>query len=124
MHQTVNKRKNWSTPQIKGVHNFWWQMFRGSWSAISKFFNQWLEQPDEITDRLTQGRYQTVLLPKAEDLSNERNYCPATCLNICFEMLTNMIGNYMKEHAEKKHVGQKPTENLFWSSGNCRPVNH
>ena len=53
MHQTVNKRKNWSTPQINGVQNFWWQMFRGSWSAISKFFNQWLEQPDEITDRLT-----------------------------------------------------------------------
>ena len=48
------------------------EFFRGTWSAILRCFNQWLEEPDEIPDWLTQGR--TVLLPKTEDLSNERNY--------------------------------------------------
>ena len=62
LHQTVKKLKNCSTPGIDG----------GTWSAILRCFNQWLEQPDEIPDLLTQG--QTVLLPKIEDLRNERNY--------------------------------------------------
>lgn len=41
LHQTV--KKNWSTPGIDGVHNFWWKKFTGIWSAILKCFNQWLE---------------------------------------------------------------------------------
>ena len=76
LHQTVKKRKNWFTPGIDGVQNFWWKKFTGIWSAILRCFNQWLEQPDEIPDWLTQGR--TFLLPKTEDLSNERNYCQIT----------------------------------------------
>ena len=72
LHQTVKKRKSWSAPGINGVQNFWWKKFRGTWSAILRCFNQWLEQSDEIPDWLTQGR--PVLLPKTEDLSNERNY--------------------------------------------------
>ena len=30
LHQTVKKRKNWSTPGIDGVQNFWWKKFRGA----------------------------------------------------------------------------------------------
>ena len=55
----------------KKFRNLWWKKFRGTWSAILRCFNQWFEQLDEIPDWLTQGR--TVLLRKAEDLSNERN---------------------------------------------------
>ena len=54
LHQTVKKRKNWSAPGVDGVHNFWWKKFRGTRSAILRCFNQWLEQPDEIPDWLTQ----------------------------------------------------------------------
>ena len=91
LHQTVEKRKNWSAPGIDGVQNFWWKKFRGAWSAILGCFNQWLELPDEIPDWLTHGR--TVLLPKTEDLSNEGNYCLITCLNTCYRIFTGMIGN-------------------------------
>ena len=94
LHQTVKKRKNWSAPGIDGVRKFWWKKFRGVWSAILRCFNQWLEKPDEIPDSLTQGR--TVLLPKNEDLSNERNHRPITCLNTCCKIFTGVIGNYMK----------------------------
>ena len=39
----------------------------------------WVEQLDETAEWLTQGR--TVLLPKTEELSNEKNYHSITCLN-------------------------------------------
>ena len=99
---TVKKRKNWSAVGIDGVQNFWWKKFRGTWSSILRCFNQWIEQPDEIPEWLTQGR--TVLLTKIEDLSNERNYRPITCLNTCYEIFTGMIGNYMKEHAKRNNT--------------------
>ena len=51
---------------------------------------------------MTEGR--TVLLPKTEDLSNERNYRPITCLNTCYKIFTGMIGNFMKEHAERNKI--------------------
>ena len=84
-YETVKKRKNWSAPGIDaGVQNFWWKKFRGTWSSILRCFNQWIEQPDEIPEWLTQGR--TVLLTKTEDLSNERNYRPSTCLKTCYKI--------------------------------------
>ena len=51
---------------------------------------------------MTEGR--TVLLPKTEDLSNERNYRPITCLNTCYKIFPGMIGNFMKEHAERNKI--------------------
>ena len=65
-------------------------------------FTRWSEQPEVIPDWLTQGR--TVLSPKTEDLSNERNYRPITCLNTCYKIFTGMIGKYMKEHAERNNI--------------------
>ena len=54
LHQAVKKRKNWSAPGIYGVQNFWWKKFKGTWSAILRCFNQWLEKADEIPEWLTQ----------------------------------------------------------------------
>ena len=102
LQQTVKKRKNWSAPAIDGIQNFWWKKFRDAWSAILRCFNQWLELPDEIPDWLAQGRI--VLLPKTEDLNNEGNYHPITCLSTCYKIFTWMIGNYMKEHAERTNI--------------------
>ena len=62
----------------------------------------WVEQLDETAEWLTQGR--TVLLPKTEELSNEKNYHPITCLNTCHKIFTGIIGNYMKDHAERNDI--------------------
>ena len=43
----------------------------------------------------------TVLLPKTEELGNEKKYRPVTCLNTCYTTFTGMIGNYMKDHATR-----------------------
>ena len=65
-------------------------------------FNLWVEQPDEIPEWLTQGL--TVLLPKTEGLSNEKNYLLITCLNACYKIFTGIIGNFMKDHAERNEI--------------------
>ena len=98
----VKKRKNWSAPGIDGIQNFWWKKLKGAWKSIIRCFTRWREQPEVIPDWLTQGR--TVLLPKTEDLSSERNYRPITCLNTCYKIFTGMIGKYMKEHAERNNI--------------------
>ena len=61
-----------------------------------------MEQPEEIPTWLTLG--QTVLLPKTEDVSNEKNYRPITCLNTVFKISTEMIGSYMKNHADRNNI--------------------
>ena len=98
----VKQRKNWSAPGIDGIQNFWWKKLKGAWKSIIRCFTRWREQPEVIPDWLTQGR--TVLLPKTEDLSSERNYRPITCLNTCYKIFTGMIGKYMKEHAERNNI--------------------
>ena len=102
VYNTIKKRKNWSSPGIDGVQNFYWKKLKGTWSALTRCFNKWVEQPEEIPDWLTQGR--TVLLPKSEDLSNEKNYRPITCLNTCYKLFTGILGNYMKDHAERNEI--------------------
>ena len=118
LQQTVKKRKNWSAPGIDGVQNFWWKKFRGIWSGILRCSSQWLEQPDEMSDWLTQGR--TVLLPKTEDLSNMRNYHAITCFNICYKIFTGMIGNCMEDHADRSNIWDR--SQLGTCSGVLRTV--
>lgn len=89
-------------------------MFRGIWSAMLRYFNQWIEQPPEIPDWLK--KRQTILLAKTEDLSNKRNYCPITCLNV------GMIGNYIKELPENYNIWYR--SKLGTSSGVLGTVDH
>ena len=71
------------------MQNFCLKKFKGTWSSILRCLNQWREQPDEVPEWLTQGR--TVLLPKTEDLNNEKNYLSIACLNTCYKIFTGMI---------------------------------
>ena len=89
-HRKEVKRKNWSAPRINGVENFLWKKFRGTCSAILRCFNQWLEQPDEIPDWLTQGRI--VLTPKTKDLSNERKLST----NYLFLLVITITARYLR----------------------------
>ena len=103
--EAVKKRKNWSAPGLDGIQNFWWKKLRGSWKAVVACFQRWVEQPDAIPEWITEGR--TVLLPKSEDLSSERDYRPITCLNTCYKLFTSMIASYMKDHADRNGIWDK-----------------
>mgnify|MGYP001794280516 CR=1 FL=1 len=46
----------------------------------------------------------TALVPKSEDLNDEKEYRPLTCLNTCYKIF---VGSYMKEHAERNNLWNK-----------------
>ncbi|CAB4015298.1 Hypothetical predicted protein [Paramuricea clavata] len=50
LYETVRKRKNWSAPGIDEIQNFWWKKFRGTWKALVRRFNEWIEQPERIPE--------------------------------------------------------------------------
>ena len=52
----VKRRKNWSTPGIDGIQNFWWKKLKGPWKSIIRCFTRWREQPEVIPDWLTEGK--------------------------------------------------------------------
>ena len=68
LYKTIRKRKNWSAPGIDGIQNFWWKKLRGTWKAMVKSFNKWIEQPEIIPEWITQGR--TLFLKIAQNGRN------------------------------------------------------
>lgn len=46
----------------------------------------------------------TVLLPKSDDLSNEKNYNFITCLNTSYKIFLGITAGYMKEYAERNSI--------------------
>ena len=45
-----------------------------------------------------------VLLPKTNDLIDEKNYCPITCLNTSYNLLIGLVGKYMREHTMENNI--------------------
>jgi len=97
----IKKRKNWTAP-VDGIENYWWKVFKVCWRPLSKIMNMWVENNATVPKWLTLGR--TVLIPKAKDLSSERDYRPITCLNTSYKIFTGVLGNYMKYHAETNEI--------------------
>ena len=102
LYKIIGKRKNWSAPGIDGIQNFRSKMCQGVGKALVRSFNEWIKQPDKIPEWVTHGR--RVLLPKLEDLSDEKEYRPITCLNTFYKIFTGNVGSYMKEHAERNSI--------------------
>ena len=99
----VKKRKNWSSPGVDGIQNYWWKKLDASWPALASVFQKMIDEPEVSVDGwLVMGR--TVLIPKDEDLSKEDQYRPITCLNTVYKILTGLIGKYMKIHAEENEL--------------------
>ena len=68
----LKKRKNWSAPGIDGIQNFWWKKLTSTWRPLINPINCWIDGPELIPTWITHGR--TVLIPKSEELSDEKNY--------------------------------------------------
>ena len=46
----------------------------------------------------------TVLLPKTKNLSDEKNYCPITCLTTSYKILMGLVVKYMTEHTAVNEI--------------------
>ena len=49
----------------------------------------------------------TVLIPKSEKFSDEKNYQPITCLKTRYKMFTGLLGKHIKDHADKNEIWDK-----------------
>ena len=101
----VKKRKSWTASDLNGIQNYWWKKMKGTWKTVVTCLRGWVDEPEIIPTWVTQGR--TTLLPKTNDLSNERNYRPITCLNTIYKIFTGIIGSYMKENADRNNIWDK-----------------
>ena len=79
LRREATKRKNWTAPGIDDIQNFRWRKFIPAQEALAKAFTMIYEDTTMIPEWWPSGR--TVLLPKMKNLSDEKNYCPITCLN-------------------------------------------
>ena len=111
MRKEVAKRKGWTVPGIDGIQKFWWKKFEAAQEALTKVFIGVKKDNNLIPASLPSGR--TVLLPKTEDLSDEKNFSPITCLNTSYKILTGLIAKYMREHARS---------NTIWDEGQLGAV--
>ena len=48
MYSIVKNRKNWSTPGINRMQNYFWKKLKGALTSLLKCFEKWLDQPDEM----------------------------------------------------------------------------
>ena len=95
--EIIKKRKNWSSPGIDGIQNYWWKKFKPAQQALCRALRRIKENHSLIPDWFPAGR--TVMLPKTNELSNVKERRPITCLNTSYKIYTGIIGKYMREHA-------------------------
>ena len=98
----LKKRKNWSAPGIDGIQNFWWKKLTSTWRPLTNAMKCWIDRPELIPTWITHG--QTVLIPKSEELLDEKNYRPITCLNKSYKIFTGLLGKHMKDHADRNDI--------------------
>ena len=102
----VKKRKNWTSPGIDGIQNYWWKKFRTAPKTLKRAFERAEVDNNMIPQWWPAGR--TVLIQKTKELGDVKNYRPITCLNTSYKLMTGLIGKYMRDHA---------MENEIWDEG-------
>jgi hypothetical protein len=100
--KVMMKRKNWSAPGIDGIPNYYWKNLKATWKPLCKAMCKWVGDNGTMPDWLTVGR--TVLIPKTQDLSSERDYRPITCLNTSYKLFTGILARYLKKHADQNNI--------------------
>ena len=103
--KTIRKRKNWSAPGIDGISNFWWKTLRSIWGKLATAIQAWIEYSNKVPKWLTLGR--TVLIPKTEDLSSEKDYRAIKCFNTSYKIFTGMLVQYVKKHVVQNDLWDK-----------------
>jgi len=106
--KTLRTLRNWASPGPDGIQGFWWKCFSSVHLFLYKVFNQFLMGDMELPIWSPVGG--TLLIPKATDLTNPKNYRPITCLNIIYKLwigcLTTLMLNHCYSH-QILHPAQK-----------------
>ena len=99
---TAKKRKTWMFPGIDGIQNYWWKKFNSTQRALVRAYDAIKEDNNMIPPWWPVGY--TVLLSESTELDDGKNYRPITCLNTSYNLLTELTGKYMRNHAIQNNI--------------------
>ncbi|XP_044751744.1 uncharacterized protein LOC123311738 [Coccinella septempunctata] len=108
---TIERMKNWTTPGIDGIHNFWWKSFSHTHQTLARLIQEAKENPHKIPKYFTHGT--TLMLPKKGDLTQPENYRPITCLPSAYKIITSTIGHKIRTHLKSNNI-------MAWEQARCR----
>ena len=100
--EVITKKKNWSSPGIDGIQNFWIKKMTTAWEAEVSEINKYLNGEKEILEWLGRGR--TVLIPKSNNLTKKDKYKPITCLITIYKNFTAVMADIMTEHLKANNL--------------------
>ena len=100
--EIIIKKKNWSSPGIDGIQNYWIKKVTALWEAEVNEINKYLNNEKEIPDWLGRGR--TVLIPNSNDLTKTDKYRPITCLITIYKNFTAVMADIMTEHLKLNNL--------------------
>ncbi|XP_044760812.1 uncharacterized protein LOC123318260 [Coccinella septempunctata] len=110
VNNTIRRMKNWTTPGVDNIHNYWWKSLKSTHKVLARLFQESLQSPESIPKYFTQGA--TCMLPKTEKLSDPKNYRPITCLPSAYKILTSTIGFKIVTHLKNNKL-------LAWEQNGC-----
>ena len=70
-HRTRIGKDYYEEKKLDGISNFWWKTQRWTWKKLAAVMQAWIEDPNKVPKWLTLVK--RVLIPKAEDLSSEKD---------------------------------------------------
>lgn len=107
----TGKMKNWTSPGIDGIHNYWWKAYTSSHKVLAGFIQEALKNPHIIPAYFTHGI--THMLPKKGQLSLPKNYRPITCLPSAYKILTSVLALKINAHLKRHKI-------MAWEQNGCR----
>lgn len=108
---TVSRMKNWASPGVDSIHNYWWKSLPSTHNMLARFIRGALEKPDSVPEYFTHGI--THLVPKKGDLKQPGNYRPITCLPSAYKILTSTIAFKISSYLKANNI-------MAWEQNGCK----
>ena len=89
---------NWKAPGPDGINNSWIKRFTATHSYLAHYFNQFMQDAENIPDFLVRGI--THLPPKSRDCEDPSKQRPITCLCTIYKIYTACKAEKIQKHLE------------------------
>ncbi|XP_044766219.1 uncharacterized protein LOC123322341 [Coccinella septempunctata] len=109
--ETTRRMKNWVSPGIDGIHNYWFKALTSAHKAMARLIEEALENPEIIPSYFTKGK--TFMVPKKGDLAQPENYRPITCLPSAYKILTSTLAHKISTHLKSNNI-------MAWEQNGCK----
>lgn len=98
----LRNARNWSSPGIDKVPNFWLKQISALHKDLAGSFNEICENPSLCPSWALQGI--TYLHPKNSETADPKNYRPITCLSNMYKNLSWIIARRIRKHMELNNL--------------------